>query len=442
MPDAPVRAPNVDYLTGLPRLAQALVDISALSRRQETSEALGIISLFVLPAPELYRLTLEAAQNLRIAVSNRLSRSLRQQDRIYTVSHWEWLIILPDLVSPAPLTLAMMKLRSVLDEAFETLDGTRMQLNCYCGAAFWPDDGDDAIHLTQSARIARLYAERNGSGAELYQRSMDMPEEGEAKFLAALRQALAGNGSTPLYIYLQPQISLTTGRCTGAEALLRWPQADQRSIPPHHIIAALKKLGLRHNFTRWLLNQAMQSITSLSAAGIDIPISVNLSATDLLDVELPDLVTQSLATWDVSPNRLRLEITETMMVEESQQVTDVLHRLSSIGVTLAIDDFGTGYAGMSYLQRLPVEEVKIDQSFVLQAVHQERDREIILSITQLAHRLKLTVVAEGVENQATADLLRTLGCEFAQGFLYAEALPIEEFIDWCYLRQLTAKEEA
>lgn len=428
-------APDVDHFTGLPRLSQGLADISLLGRRRNPSGALGIVSLFVPPTPELYRLTPEAAQNLRISVTQRLKRMLREYDRMYAVSHWEWLILLPDLVSSAPLTLAMMKLRGALDDPFETLDGTRMQIVCYCGGALMPDDGEDPIHLTQSARIARLHAYKHGTGSENYRRSMEQTEDGRAQFLAALRRALMGSDDQPLCLHLQPQIDLKTGACIGAEALLRWPQADQRVVPPQHIVAALEKLGLRHNFTRWLLNQAMQSLSAIASAGLDIPLSINLSATDLLDVELPDLVEQALATWDIPSSRLRLEITETMMVEETPQVREVLRRLRETGVILAIDDFGTGYAGMSYLQRLPIEEVKIDQSFVRQAVEEERDREIIASITQLAHRLKLGVVAEGVEDQATADLLRQLGCESAQGFLYSGALPLESFIEWCQRRQ-------
>lgn len=422
---------DLDPFTGLPRLPQALADIPHLARRQGGTEALGIVSLFVPPSPALYRITPEAGHHLRRALSQRLRRTLRPPDRLYSVSNWEWLILLPDMVSAAPLTLAMMKIRNVLGEPFETLDGDRLQLDAFCGGAFWPDDGDDAIHLTQSARIARLHATASGSGALRYQRDMEKTEAGQTQFHFALQQALAGSSSSPpLCIHLQPQVDLTSGHCTGAEALLRWFQSDGRPIPPLHIIATLEKLGLRHNFSRWLLNQAMQCITALSQAGIDIPLSVNLSASDLLDVELPDLVAQALATWEIPARRLLLEITETMMVEETPQVTEVLHRLRQQGIALAIDDFGTGYAGMSYLQRLPIEEVKIDQSFVLQAAESKRDREIIASITQLSHRLNLKVVAEGVETLETAHLLRTLGCEIAQGYFFAPALPLQAFIAW------------
>lgn len=429
---------DLDHFTGLPKLPQALADISLLARQQDSTQALGIVSLFVPPTPALYRITPEAGHHLRRALSQRVSRALREQDRLYSVSNWEWLILLPTLVSAAPLTLAMMKIRAALGDPFETLDGDRLQLDAYCGGSLWPDDGDDPIHLAQSARIARLHAASSGSGALCYQRDMEKSEAGQTRFQTALQQALSGNEHNPMRLFIQPQVDLTSGICTGAEALLRWQHADGDAVPPHHIIAALEKLGLRHSFTRWLLNQAMQSIAALTEAGIDIPLSVNLSASDLLDIELPDLVTQTLAIWEIPPYRLLLEITETMMVEETPQVTEVLRRLRQLGLTLAIDDFGTGYAGMSYLQRLPVEEVKIDQRFVRQAVNNKRDREIIASIVQLSHRLGLKVVAEGVESQETADMLWTLGCELGQGNYYSPALPLEDFIAWYKRRQVPA----
>jgi len=404
--------------------------MAQFTRQPATTRTLGIVSLFIPPTPILYRLTPETAHDLRRTVSQRLTSVLRPNDRLYSITHWEWLILMPELLSTALLTLAMLRLRGSLSDAFSSLDGNSLTLEGHCGGALWPENGTDPLFLLQSARIARLHAGFGESGIEIYRPEMDARQSEHPQYFNDLPQALAGHGTHPLCLYLQPQVRLADGCCTGAEALLRWPQADGSTPPPHHIIAALDKLDLRHQFSRWLLNQSMQIITALHAAGIDIPVSINLSARDLLDIELPDQVAQALATWDIPPQRLRLEITETMMVEESPQVSEVLAGLRRIGVALAIDDFGTGYAGMSYLQRLPVNEVKIDQRFVFQALSSERDREIIASIAQLSHRLKLSVLAEGVENQATAELLKTLGCEFAQGFLYARALPLAEFIAW------------
>lgn len=421
---------ETDPLTGLPLLTKALADIPALTKAGADGAILGVASVLIAPSPALYRLTQEAAQQLRQAASERLMAVLRPQDRVHSLGHWEWLILLPELLSPAALTLAMLRLHGVLHEAFETLDGDTLVLESNCGGALWPQDGNDPVHLTQSARIACLHAKVSGSEIEAYKPEMESAAETGVKRFPHLEQALAGNAIHLPRLHLQPQIDLETGACTGAEALLRWPIGDDEFAPPYHVIAAIDKQGLRHTFARWLFNQAMQTLKALDEERIPIPLSINLSAHDLLDVELPDLLAQALATWDVPANRLLLEITETTMVEESRQVENVLKGLRKLGVALAIDDFGTGYAGMSYLQRLPIEEVKIDQCFVRQVTNSARNREIVASVTQLAHRLQLRVIAEGVETQATADLLLSLGCRHAQGFLYSKALPLDDFIHW------------
>ena len=189
---------------------------------------------------------------------------------------------------------------------------------------------------------------------------------------------------------------------------------------------------------RWLLHQATQIQLQLAEQGIDIVLSINLSANDLLDIELPDMIGQVLATWDIAPDRILLEITETIMVDESWQVLDVLNRMRKLGLHLSIDDFGTGYAGLSYLQRLPVQEVKIDQMFVRQAAESEKAREIITSIIQLATKLNMSVIAEGVETTEILGILSALGCRFAQGYLFSKALPMPAFIDWWQENQTPA----
>ena len=195
---------------------------------------------------------------------------------------------------------------------------------------------------------------------------------------------------------------------------------------------------MRQTFNRWLLHQATQIQLQLAEQGIDIVLSINLSANDLLDIELPDMIGQVLATWDIAPDRILLEITETIMVDESWQVLDVLNRMRKLGLHLSIDDFGTGYAGLSYLQRLPVQEVKIDQMFVRQAAESEKAREIITSIIQLATKLNMSVIAEGVETTEILGILSALGCRFAQGYLFSKALPMPAFIDWWQENQTPA----
>lgn len=416
-----------DHVTGLPRYASALVEIPHLARQQATDRVMGVVSFAVRPSPGLYRLRPEAAQRLRASISAQLGELVKAKDRLYSIAHWEWLAILPDLPSSAPVQLFMLHLRNRFASPLASVDGT-ISLQTDCGGAIWPDDGTDALHLIQSARIARLATVGEGREPTLYENGMEETEAGQQSLLADLKAALAGGQG--LSLFLQPQVTLRDGACPSCEALLRWQRPNGEWVPPPQTLSAIEHLGLRSTFCRWLLQRAIQTRRQLLAAGIDITLAINLSASDLLDTELPDLIAQSLATWDVPAASLLLELTETAMVEQTTQVMDTLQTLRGMGLRLSIDDFGTGYAGMSYLQRLPVEEVKIDRCFITQIAESERDREIVRAVVRLAHRLKMRVIAEGVETEGAASTVAKLRCDRAQGYLYAKPLPAAGFIAW------------
>lgn len=418
---------RVDLATGLPRMADALADISHLIRDNQPARILGVIALAIVPDAQLFRRSADSVKKLRIEASRQISRLLRAQDRIYVISQREWLIVLPNLISSTALNLAMIHLRDRLT-AIEGVDGLTQPPQLAIGSAQWPDESNDALFLIQSARIARHFAERGGSNIQIYTPAMESESEGEHGLLNELRDAL--NNNIGLALYLQPQVEIASNHCIGAEALLRWQRENGEWVSPPQILELIDRLGMRQAFNRWLLQQATQIQLQLTDASVEIVLSINLSANDLLDIELPDLIAQALATWDIKPEKILLEITETLMVEESSQVMDVLNRMRELGLRLSIDDFGTGYAGMSYLQRLPVQEVKIDQMFVRQVVTSDKAREIVTSITQLAKRLNMTTIAEGVEDAEILNVIASLGCDVAQGYHFSKALALPEFIVW------------
>jgi EAL domain-containing protein (putative c-di-GMP-specific phosphodiesterase class I) len=411
----------------LPGLPVALSEIPLFTHGADGS-GLGVITFVVHPDTAFYRLSPESALRLRQEITHRLNEQLRETDRLYSISSREWLIVLPGLRSSATLSMAMLKLQHMFDEKQLSVDGITLRLPVSCGAAIYPDDGDDALHLVQSARIAGLHAERSGEASALYDPRMEELDDRLKDFDHELQQAFSGDSG--LRLHLQPQIETLSGRCGGAEALLRWRRGNGEWVSPLELLAAIERLGLRHRFNRWLFLTAGQICHQLALSEIGIMLSVNLSANDLLDPEVPDLLAQALDTWNVDPSAIQLEITETSVVKDADSVSDVLLRLRQLGVSLSIDDFGTGFSGMSNLQILPVQEVKVDQSFIRNIVDSKRDQEITESIIRLAHRLELQVVAEGVETRAAADLLAAMGCEWLQGFLYAPALPLEQFIAW------------
>ncbi|NTV68715.1 MAG: EAL domain-containing protein [Azonexaceae bacterium] len=417
-----------DQTTGLPLMASALADLPKMIRENTPGRLLGVIALAIVPDSLLFRQSTDSIHKLRVLVSQEIQATVRPQDRVYSLSQREWLIIQPNLLSSAAPMLAMIRLRDKLMAITGAGASVSYIPRLAQGAALWPANGEDALFLVQSARIARLASEQGNPDILLYQPSMESEGEKEHGLLGDLRQALTDNRG--LALYLQPQMDIASGRCVGAEALLRWQRGNGEWVAPPRILEAIDRLGQRQTFNRWLLHQASQIQKQLVEHGIEIALSLNLSANDLLDVELPDMIGQALATWDLDPTKFMLEITETMMIEESWQVMDVLERLRALGLRLSIDDFGTGYAGMGYLQRLPVQEVKIDQTFVRQLAHSDKAREIVASVIQLAGKLEMSVIAEGVETQEMLDALQALGCRFGQGFFYSPALPLSDFIRW------------
>jgi EAL domain-containing protein (putative c-di-GMP-specific phosphodiesterase class I)/GGDEF domain-containing protein len=422
---------RIDRTTGLPLMGSALTELPRMIRENQPDKQVGIIALAIVPDPLLFRQSTDSMHKLRIQISQQIQATVRPQDKVYSLSQREWLIIQPNLLSSAATTLAMLRLRDKLMTGSDS--GISHTPKLALGAALWPEHGDDALFLVQSARIARLTAERGNPDVLLYHPRLDTVDENEQSLLPDLHQALTnGRG---LSLYLQPQMEIQSGRCIGAEALLRWQRNNGEWVAPPRVLEALDRLGQRQTFNRWLLHHASQIQKQLVDHNIDITLSLNLSANDLLDVELPDMIAQALATWDLNPTKFLLEITETIMIEESWQVMDVLNRLRGLGLRLSIDDFGTGYAGMGYLQRLPVQEVKIDQVFVRQLENSAKGQEIVASVIQLARKLEMSVIAEGVETQETLDILQTLGCRFGQGFYYSPALPPPDFINWWKARQ-------
>ncbi len=408
-------------------LATALSDIPDLVR-QSQGASLGVVILILDPDTAFYRLLPESLRRFQHEINARLQEIKRSQDRLYAMSMVEWLIVLPDLRSSATLTMAMIKLQQVFDARLLNIDGITLRLTVSCGGAMHPDDGEDAPYLVQSARIASLYAKRRGEGGALYHTDMEELDDRLKRFEQEIKSAFQSESG--LQLFLQPQIDARTGQCVSAETLLRWRRENGQWISPPELLAAIGRLGLRQTFNRWLFQRIGLICRKLETSEIFLRLSVNLSANDLLDLEVPDLFGQALATWSIDPAKVLLEITETSMVQQTEHVADVLKRFRKLGTQLSIDDFGTGFSGMSNLKNLPVQEVKVDRSFVGNLTVSQRDKEIIASIIDLSHRLGLRIVAEGVETQEAASLLSEMGCDLLQGFLFAPGLPLDHFIAW------------
>ena len=233
-----------------------------------------------------------------------------------------------------------------------------------------------------------------------------------------------------LTLHYQPKVSFKTGRVVSAEALVRWLRPEHGLVAPDEFIPLAEHTGLIRPLTQWVLYEALRECAAWRKAGIEITLAVNLSARNLLEAQFTELLASHLAAWSVPPEYLELEITESAIMSDPMRALDALTRLDAMGVRLSIDDFGTGYSSLAYLKKLPVDTLKIDKSFVMNMAQDGDDALIVRSTIDLAHNLGLRVVAEGVENQQTWDMLDELGCDIAQGYFLSRPLAAADFMEW------------
>jgi len=274
-------------------------------------------------------------------------------------------------------------------------------------------------------------AKKQRSGSMVYSPACDPYNPRGLVLLGELRRALE---SDQLLLHYQPKVDLRSGSVIGAEALVRWRHPKRGLVPPGEFISLAEQGGLIKRLTRWVLGEAVDQCDAWRKTGTRLPVSVNLSARNLQDVQLLDEVPEMLARRRLEPDLLALEITETAVMADAPRAMETLRGLRANGVGLAVDDFGTGYSSLVYLRKLPVNQLKIDKSFVIgMAAREEEDEIIVRSTTDLGHHLGLQVVAEGVEDRPTFDRLGVLGCDAAQGYYMARPMTAPDLGIW--LRQ-------
>ncbi len=263
---------------------------------------------------------------------------------------------------------------------------------------------------------------------QLYDPALDSSSAQTLSLLSELRHAV-DHGE--LRLFLQPKLALADARVVAAEALVRWQHPQRGLVPPLDFIPFAEQTGFVRQLTLWMFEEAARLWRGLQADGTPVRIAINLSTRDLLDLDFPARLDAILVRHDVQADAFCLEITESAIMDDPQRAESTLNRLSERGFKLSIDDFGTGYSSLAYLKRLPVDELKIDKSFVMNMEKDDDDAKIVRSTIDLAHNLGLTVVAEGVENQLIWYKLRELACDEAQGYFMSKPLPASEFMGWC-----------
>ncbi len=416
-----------DPLTGLPNRAllhDRLEHEIELSLREDQS--FGVLLMDLDRFKEVNdTLGHDVGDELLREVGSRLKRTIRAEDTVARLGGDEYVMLIHDL-KPDDAPHMADKILVALDPPF-LWKNQSIDISASLGITFYPSQCNDAGTLLRCADIAMYIAKRSGSGYALYDPEQDRSSSDDLSLKSELREAIQSN---QLSLYYQPQIDHENACIVGLEALVRWHHPQRGFLTPDHFIPLAEDMGLIGPLTQWVLRTALTQLVALHQQGHLLSMAVNLSARNLHDTQLPASVLALLSESGISPEYLTLEITESAVMSNPSNALLILSELDRMGVTLAIDDFGTGYSSLAYLKRLPVDELKIDKSFVIDMEEDDNDAVIVRSTIDLAHNLGLKVTAEGVENHETWITLSVLGCDQSQGYFMGRPMPIDILEVW------------
>jgi diguanylate cyclase (GGDEF)-like protein len=422
-----------DALTGLPNrtlLRDRARSALARSRRNSTLVAVMFIDLdrFKEINDVLGHATGDA---LLQEVSARVLAHLRPEDTCARVGGDEFVVVSGDHADDRSILDLAQRLRSAVLAPFD-VDGLSLDVEASIGLAWSPVHGDDVDALLRRADVAMYAAKHRREGIVVYTDADDRLTPVHLTTLGDLRRAVETEGQ--LITHFQPIIQLTDGQLASVEALVRWQHPVRGLVPPDDFIPVAEGTSVIHQITDHVLQLALGSLRHWQGRGLGLQLAVNLSARTLLDVSFSQRLVSLLERNEIDPCSLRLEITESTLLADPTRAIATMHRLRDLGLRLSIDDFGTGYSSMSYLRSLPVDEIKIDRSFVTDMLRSARDGAVVHSVVDLAHSLGLHVVAEGVEDEATLQALAQVGCDLAQGFHVGRPMTATALFDWAARR--------
>lgn len=368
-------------------------------------------------------------------VAARLRGCVRDTDTISRHGGDEFLIVLADQRDPDAISSVAAKIHALLTPPFD-INGYELSTSASTGVAVYPDDGRDFDTLLKMADTAMYQAKEAGRNTyRFFTERMNTDALEQLNLGSALRRGLEHK---EFQLYYQPQIDLETGNIVGAEALLRWWSSEYGLIMPGRFIPIAESSGLIIPIGEWALNEACRQAVTWRDAGLPaVVVGVNLSAVQFKRGDLEEIVTKALSESGLDPGCLELELTESMLIHDTEKVLATVTRLKALGIKLAIDDFGTGYSSLSYLKRFQVDKLKIDQSFIRDIANDPEDAAIVRAIVQMARSLKLKTIAEGVESEAMLEHLREYRCDEAQGYLYSKPMPAEAFTEYLRSKEAT-----
>jgi diguanylate cyclase (GGDEF)-like protein len=420
-----------DTLTNLPNRAQFVLLLNdALLEARRREEALFVLMMDLDRFKHVNdvmghsfgdALLRQVAGRLQLLLANRRQSSAQ----VARLGGDEFAVLLPAANTDAAQAMAAEILQAL--ESPLSLEDQMVDIGAGLGIAGYPDHADDGETLLSMAEVAMYTAKQRNDGAVIYEATMDKGSAKSLSLLTELRNAVERN---EFRLHVQPKISLDTGKVVGMESLVRWVHPERGNVFPDEFIPFAEQTGFIRQLTRWVMERSAELCRELASKGHHLKVSVNLSTRDLLDQDLPAKFADLLARHKLTPGSFCLEITESAIMDDPVRAQNTLERLSAMGLDLSIDDFGTGYSSLAYLKRLPVNELKIDKSFVLNMEKDEGDTKIVRSTIDLGHNMGLRVVAEGIESEAVWRLLAELGCDQGQGYFMSRPIPADQMIPW------------
>jgi diguanylate cyclase len=422
------RAPTCERLSPA-QITQAL----AHCVQSDLASHAAWISLNLQRSDRLHALAQYPLSKIVIAEAiKRIERVLRPSDCYSIVSHDEVWVLLRELSSTSLAELAGRTLQQNLSHPIsidrESGSESSVSLRPIIGVV---KIGQRTLRdpMTVIASAAEAMNKAKSSDDHVVVVSIDDSTDlvNRNRLERGLRAALNAN---ELDVYFQPQVDLRSRQCVAAEALVRWRQKDGTQVSPALIASICEERGLMGQLTQFVLNTALRYLKVWKGLGYDLSISVNLSAVTLSDASFVTIVEHALSTWGVAGEKLTLELTESSIVQNEGAALEMMRQLRKLGCKLALDDFGTGYSSFAYLRQYPISELKIDQSFSRNLISDKGDQRIVHALSELAHTFEMTALAEGVETEEVAVKLLELGCDVAQGYLFAKAIPSSEFVPW------------
>lgn len=362
-----------------------------------------------------------AGDNLLIAVGMRIKGILRDVDTVARIGGDEFSVLLPNTNEENAVSTSKKIIDSLKDSIH--IDNVDISVSASIGIAVYPEHGKDMHALLRHADIAMYVAKRHKLGFDVYNKDHDEHSITRLSMTKDFRDAIEHN---KLDVHFQPIFDVQSNTIVGVEALCRWYHPKHGFIPPEQFITLAEQTGLINELTYWVLNKAISHVARWHKINKELVVAVNLSVYSFKDPDFIKEILSALQRYNFPSNKLKLEITESAMMENPVQATEVLTTLHDMGIKLSIDDFGTGFSSMSYLKQFPVNELKVDKSFIIGMDSDESNIAIVRSTIDLAHNLGLKVVAEGIETEAIYTLLNKYGCNMAQGFHLSHPLPVEE----------------